>query len=42
VIDSCGGNAWGHYSYQVVFQASKPLSAMRRLILPFRLFEGGP
>lgn len=37
VIDSCGGNAWGHYSYHVVFQATKPLSAMRRLALPLRL-----
>ncbi|MGQ9518202.1 MAG: hypothetical protein ACUVT1_13120 [Anaerolineae bacterium] len=42
VIDSCGGNSWGHYSYHVVFQASKPLSALRFLRLPLRPFREGP
>ncbi|MGC8826675.1 MAG: hypothetical protein ACP5TV_06705, partial [Anaerolineae bacterium] len=42
VVETCGGNAWGHYSYHVVFQAVKPLSAVRRLTLPSGLPWAGP
>lgn len=38
IIDACGGNAWGHYSYQVVFQASRDLTLMtKRTKLPVRI-----
>jgi len=38
IIDSCTGNAWGHYSYHVVLQASRELTLMEKLrVLPVRI-----